>query len=93
MTGLQASSRAIYAFSRDHGFPDGDYFGYINPTTRTPIRAIWFTAFLAALPGLLDLASPVALNAVYAATAMTFDLAYMVAIILYVSDVFDCGQL
>ncbi|KIP02544.1 hypothetical protein PHLGIDRAFT_122381 [Phlebiopsis gigantea 11061_1 CR5-6] len=79
---VQANSRAFYAFSRDHGLPDGDYFGHIDPTTKTPIRAIWFSAFLGALPGLLDLASPLALNAVYAATAMAFDLAYLVAVVL-----------
>lgn len=40
--------------------------------------------FLGALPALLDLASPIALNAVFAASAMTFDVAYIVAIILWV---------
>ena len=79
---MQAGSRAIYAFSRDHGLPDRGYFGHINKLTKTPIRAIWLITLLSALPGLLDLASPIALNAVYAATAMTFDLAYIVAVIL-----------
>lgn len=87
-TGLQAGSRTIYAFSRDNGFPDGGYFGRVSGATRTPLRAIWFTTILSILPALLDLASPVAANAIFAMTAMTFDLSYVVPIFLYVHSVF-----
>ena len=83
-TGLQAGSRTIYAFSRDHGLPDGGFFGRVSKQTRTPLRAIWFTTLLSILPGLLDLASPVASNAIFAMTAMAFDLSYIVPIFLYV---------
>lgn len=84
-TGLQAGSRTIYAFSRDHGMPDRDYFGQVNRHTKTPLRAIWFTTLLSILPGLLDLASPIASNAIFAMTAMTFDLSYIVPIFLCVT--------
>lgn len=87
-TGLQAGSRTIYAFSRDHGMPDRDYFGQVNRHTKTPLRAIWFTTLLSILPGLLDLASPIASNAIFAMTAMTFDLSYIVPIFLYVTLLF-----
>jgi len=81
-TGLQAGSRTVYAFSRDHGLPDGGYFGVVSRSTRTPLRAIWFTTVLSVLPGLLDLASPTAANAVFSATAMAFDTSYIVPIFL-----------
>lgn len=81
-TGLQAGSRTIYAFSRDHGLPDGGFFGHVAGRTRTPLRAIWFTTLLSVLPGLLDLASPVASGAIFAMTAMAFDLSYIVPIFL-----------
>ena len=81
---MQAGSRNIYAFSRDKGFPDGGYFGRVNAKTKTPIRAIWFTALFSILPGLLDLASPIAANAIFAMTAMAFDLSYIVPMILCV---------
>ena len=81
-TGLQAGSRTIYAFSRDHGMPDGGFFGRVSGATRTPLRAIWFVTGCSVLPGLLDLASPVAANAIFALTAMALDLSYIIPIFL-----------
>ncbi|KAF6750758.1 APC amino acid permease [Ephemerocybe angulata] len=79
-TALQAASRTVYAFSRDHGLPDAGYFGKNNKRTLTPLRAIWFTTFVSILPGLLDLASPIAANAVFSLTAMALDMSYIVPI-------------
>ena len=62
--------------------PDGGFFGRVSGATRTPLRAIWFTTLLSVLPGLLDLASPVAASAIFAMTAMAFDLSYIVPIFL-----------
>ncbi|TCD67114.1 hypothetical protein EIP91_000454 [Steccherinum ochraceum] len=81
-TALQACSRTVYAFSRDHGLPDRDYFGYVSKYTMTPLRAIWFTTLWAIVPGLLDLASPIAANAIFALTAMALDLSYIIPIFL-----------
>ncbi|KAH7910556.1 APC amino acid permease [Hygrophoropsis aurantiaca] len=81
-TALQACSRTVYAFSRDHGLPDRGYFGEVSRSTSTPLRAIWFTTILSILPGLLDLASPVAANAIFALTAMALDLSYIIPIFL-----------
>ncbi|KAH9943790.1 APC amino acid permease [Amylocystis lapponica] len=81
-TALQACSRTMYAFSRDHGFPDRGYFGHVNAHTHTPLRAVWLTTFLSVLPGLLDLASPIAANAIFALTAMALDLSYIIPIFL-----------
>lgn len=81
-TALQACSRTVYAFSRDRGLPDGGYFGRLSAVTTTPLRAIWAVTLLSILPGLLDLASPVAANAVFALTAMALDLSYIIPIVL-----------
>ena len=94
---LQALSRSVYAFSRDHGkvqvifddiiylvipkgFPDGGFFGKTSEITQTPLRAVWFSTIASILPGLLDLASPVAANAVFSMTAMALDLSYIIPI-------------
>ena len=45
---------------------------------------MWLSTVLCILPGLLDLASPVAANAIFALTAMALDLSYIVPIFLYV---------
>ncbi|KZV86086.1 APC amino acid permease [Exidia glandulosa HHB12029] len=81
-TALQACSRTIFAFSRDRGLPDGKYFAHVSPITQTPLRAVALTTFLSILPGLLDLASPIAANAIFALTAMALDLSYIYPIFL-----------
>ncbi|KAI0354287.1 APC amino acid permease [Trametes cingulata] len=79
-TALQAASRTVYAFSRDKGLPDGGYFGHVSTWTQTPLRAIWFVTLIGILPGLLDLASAIAVNAIFAMTAMALDLSYIIPI-------------
>ena len=64
----------------------------MNKHTKTPLRAIWFTTLLSVLPGLLDLASPIAANAIFAMTAMAFDLSYIVPIFLYVLCIYSCWE-
>ncbi|KIM66702.1 hypothetical protein SCLCIDRAFT_109926 [Scleroderma citrinum Foug A] len=81
-TALQACSRTVYAFSRDHGLPDYEYFGHVSKWTQTPLRAIWLTTIVSILPGLLDLASSIAANAIFALTAMALDLSYIIPIFL-----------
>ncbi|KAI6117502.1 amino acid/polyamine transporter I [Pisolithus croceorrhizus] len=81
-TALQACSRMLYAFSRDHGLPDSGYFSHVSSLTQTPLRAIWLATGVSILPGLLDLASPVAANAVFALTAIALDTSYIIPIFL-----------
>ncbi|KAI0724668.1 APC amino acid permease [Fomitopsis betulina] len=81
-TALQACSRTVYAFSRDHALPDRGYFGQVTPWTKTPLRAVWFTTFSSILPGLLDLASPIAAQAIFALCAIALDSSYIIPIIL-----------
>ncbi|KAI0327342.1 APC amino acid permease [Cubamyces sp. BRFM 1775] len=79
-TALQAASRTVYAFSRDKGLPDRGFFGHVSSWTQTPLRAIWFVTLIGVLPGLLDLASSIAVNAIFAMTAMALDLSYIIPI-------------
>ncbi|KIM90055.1 hypothetical protein PILCRDRAFT_812866 [Piloderma croceum F 1598] len=81
-TALQAASRTVFAFSRDHGLPDNDYLSHNSSYTQTPLRAIWFSTLISIIPGLLDLASPIAAQAIFALTAMALDLSYIIPIFL-----------
>jgi len=81
-TALQAVSRTFYAFSRDHGLPDRGFFGKNSSRTNTPLRAVWLSTFTSILPGLLDLASPIAANAIFSLTAIALDLSYIIPIFL-----------
>ncbi|KDQ55916.1 hypothetical protein JAAARDRAFT_180067 [Jaapia argillacea MUCL 33604] len=81
-TALQACARTVFAFSRDHGFPDRGYLSKNSEWTLTPLRAIWATTIFSIIPGLLDFASPVAANAIFSLTAMALDLSYIIPIFL-----------
>ncbi|KAF7329814.1 APC amino acid permease [Mycena kentingensis (nom. inval.)] len=81
-TALQAASRTVFAFSRDHGLPDRGYFGYNSKITHTPLRSIWLCTFLSVLPGLLALASSIATFAIFSLTAIALDLSYVIPIAL-----------
>jgi len=81
-TALQAVSRMMYAFSRDNGLPDRGYFGKVSESTKTPLRSVWLATISSILPGLLDLASPIAANAIFSLTAMALDLSYIIPIAL-----------
>ncbi|KAG8999112.1 hypothetical protein FRB90_012161, partial [Tulasnella sp. 427] len=79
-TAIQAAARTLYAISRDHGLPDRGVFGTVNQRTKTPLYAVWMITFICVLPGLLDLASPIAANAIFALTTVALDLSYIVPI-------------
>lgn len=66
------------------GLPDNGYLSYNSRWTQTPLRAIWFTTLMSIVPGLLDLASPIAAQAIFALTAMALDLSYIIPIFLFV---------
>lgn len=91
-TALQAASRTVFAFSRDHGLPDGGYLSYNSKWTQTPLRAIWACTVISVVPGLLDLASPIAANAIFALTAMALDLSYIIPIFLCVLYLVELHQ-
>ncbi|ELU42010.1 amino acid permease [Rhizoctonia solani AG-1 IA] len=83
-TALQACSRTFYAFSRDRGLPDKGIFGRITKN-HVPLYAVVsledkVRPKVHILPGLLDLASPIAAQAIFALTAMALDLSYIVPI-------------
>ncbi|KAG9037141.1 hypothetical protein FRB95_006695 [Tulasnella sp. JGI-2019a] len=79
-TAIQACARTLYAISRDHGLPDRGLFGVVSKRTQTPIYAVWAITFVCVLPGLLDLASPIAANAIFALTTVALDISYIVPI-------------
>ena len=56
--------------SPPQGFPDRGLFGRMNKTTGTPLYSVWIVVLLSFLPGLLDLASPIAANAIFSLTAI-----------------------
>lgn len=63
------------------GLPDAGFFGR-NSKYGIPFNAIWICTLVSFIPGLLDLASPIAANAIFSLTAMALDLSYIIPIFL-----------
>jgi amino acid transporter len=62
LAGLTSTSRMIFAFARDGGFPASQWLRFVGPVHRTPVHAIWIGALLAFLstlytPAFLTLAA------------------------------------
>ncbi len=49
LAAVTSTSRMIYAFARDGGLPFSKALASVSPTYRTPVNAIWFSAFMAVL--------------------------------------------
>ncbi len=49
LAAVTSTSRMIYAFARDGGLPFSKTLASVSPTYRTPVAAIWFSAFMAVL--------------------------------------------
>ncbi|KAE9973205.1 hypothetical protein BLS_003726 [Venturia inaequalis] len=65
-----ASSRVIFAYSRDGAIPGSRWWKQVNKHTHTPVNSVWFVLSIAALLGLLGFASPVAIGAVFSIGAI-----------------------
>ncbi|MCJ1378935.1 hypothetical protein MMC17_002034 [Xylographa soralifera] len=77
-----ASSRVVYAYSRDGALPGSRWLKKVNHRTHTPVNAVWFVLTLGALLGLLMFASPVAIGAVFSIGAIAQYVAFTLPIAL-----------
>ena len=59
-----SASRTAWAFARDNGLPGSEFFSYVNPTLKVPVRMVLIVGFLQMLLGLIYLGSTTAFNAV-----------------------------
>jgi amino acid transporter len=90
-----ASSRVVYAYSRDGALPGSRWWKKVNKHTNTPVNAVWFVLTVGALLGLLMFASPVAIGAVFSIGAIAQYTAFIfpVALKLFVvGDKFKPGR-
>ena len=90
-----ASSRVVYAYSRDGALPGSRWLKQVNPYTKTPVNAVWFVITIGALLGLLMFASPVAIGAVFSIGAIAQYIAFIIPIaikLFVVGDKFRPGE-
>ncbi|RCH98456.1 hypothetical protein CU098_003769 [Rhizopus stolonifer] len=76
------SSRMVYAFARDGAMPLSRWLSVINPSTQTPIYAVWANIVFAAVVGLLYIVNETAFNAIVSINTIASSLAYFIPIAL-----------
>ncbi|EFP77225.2 uncharacterized protein PGTG_03181 [Puccinia graminis f. sp. tritici CRL 75-36-700-3] len=77
---LQACSRTLFAFSRDGGLPDRQFFGKLSKRTKIPFRSVWVVILISLFFGSLDFVSTVAVNAVFSVCTIALDSSYAIPI-------------
>lgn len=77
---LTATSRQIFAFARDGGFPFSSWLYNVNHRVHAPVRCVWFAATIALFLGLLSFAGPNAIGAVFSLFVIAQNMAYSIPI-------------
>lgn len=77
-----ASSRQVFAFSRDGALPFSRWIYRINNYTLTPVNPAWFSTLISALLGLLGLINAAAVSAIFALSVIGAAIAYFIPIFL-----------
>ncbi|KAH6703287.1 amino acid transporter-like protein [Leptodontidium sp. MPI-SDFR-AT-0119] len=77
-----ASSRVVYAYSRDGALPGSRWLKKVNKHTRTPVNAVWFVVAIGCVLGTLMFASPIAIGAVFSIGAIAQYIAFIIPIAL-----------
>ncbi|CAE6442652.1 unnamed protein product [Rhizoctonia solani] len=75
-----ATSRQVFAFSRDGAMPFSGFLYRMNSHTKTPVNTVWFSVFISALLGLLAFAGEAAIGAVFALSVIGLYIAYSIPI-------------
>ncbi len=90
-----ASSRVVFAYSRDGAIPGSQWWSKVNSRTKTPVNSVWFVITIGALLGLLMFASPVAIGAVFSIGAIGQYIAFVTPIglkLFFAKDKFQPGM-
>ncbi|THU98799.1 amino acid transporter [Dendrothele bispora CBS 962.96] len=78
--GMTATSRQVFAFSRDGGLPLSRWVYHVNRRVYAPVRAVWFSVTLGMMLGALTFAGPSAIDAMFSLAITGQYLAYSIPI-------------
>lgn len=76
-----ASSRQVFAFSRDGALPFSGWIYRINKHTLTPVNPAWASTLISALLGLLGLINAAAVSAIFALSVIGASIAYVIPVL------------
>ncbi|KAG7404755.1 Choline transport protein [Fusarium oxysporum f. sp. rapae] len=79
---LTGSSRLIWAMARQQGVPFSDYFSYVNPDFKVPLRSFVASFVVTVLLGLLYLAGDLAWNAIASSVTIAYQLVFTAPVLV-----------
>lgn len=82
---IATASRLIWSFAKHGGLPFGKFIGYVEPKRQVPTNAVYLTAVVSSLIGLLLFGPTTVLNGVFGASAVCFFFSYGLPIWLNVA--------
>ena len=80
ITALATTSREVFAFSRDRGFPFSRWLSEIEKKRHIPFNAVYATSFWSAVLCLINLGSTTAFNIIISLTLLALLSTYMLSI-------------
>ncbi|KAI9037646.1 amino acid permease [Aspergillus affinis] len=80
---MLADTRMAYAFARDEAVPFSRTLSKINPTTKTPLNAVWFVVGASILLTTIAIGSTQTVTAIFSITAPALDLSYVSVILAH----------
>jgi amino acid transporter len=80
VTTVASSSRQIWSFSRDHGFPFSNWIRQVVPGWDVPVNSLLITLGVSIILGAINFGSNVALNAILSVSNAALLLSYIVSI-------------
>ncbi|KAH8423944.1 amino acid permease [Aspergillus melleus] len=80
---MLADTRMAYAFARDEAVPFSRTLSKINPTTKTPLNAVWSVVGASILLTAIAIGSTQTATAIFSITAPALDLSYVSVILAH----------
>ena len=90
--GMASVSRLLWSFARDNGLPFSDFFSYISPTYKIPVRCLCLTVVVQVLLSLINIGSTTAFFAILSLSSLTFYISYLIPLICIVWQRFRSRQ-
>jgi choline transport protein len=80
ITALATTSRELWAFSRDKGFPFSRWISHMNHKYNIPFNSVYLTSFWAGVLCLINLGSTLAFNIIVSLSLLALLSTYMISI-------------
>ncbi|KAJ5792528.1 amino acid permease [Penicillium pulvis] len=90
--GLASVTRLTWAFARDNGLPFSEFFAFVDPTYKIPLRALLLVASCIFALSFIQIGSTAAFNAILSLSTLGLYISYLIPLILLVLKRFTAPQ-